>query len=328
MKPPYTYRGVENPRTPKFPDPEAGLDWLQYSVPWPHGLERWPQDAQAEKQLLSAVLPPHDRLELSGEILRPIQGYNAGMSASFGRIFWHSKNAAQHIGVIFSGDDMRAAIGVMLPHSQMLAWALAKAKTIARLDFALDVFDPRAEPRDLLHEWKRGDMATHAQTIMEQTRYVNDRVRGVVAIPTVYVGRRDSDQMLRCYDKAGEMGQSRHWVRIELQTRHDRALAVAKSMQGQGIPAAGRQAIRNFAKAPKLEWFTGALDGPVVGMAPMLKAETNRDRWLRMVALPALRETATKYARDGDWTLYDALERTLGDILKAVEPSGKRNAHK
>jgi hypothetical protein len=246
------------------------------------------------------------------------------MGLSFGRVFWHAANKAQHIGVVFTGDDMRAAISVMLPHIKMVSWALAKAKHIARLDFALDVFDPAAEPRDLLKMWKAGEVATRAQTIMEQTRYVHTKERGIVAIPTVYIGRRDSERMLRVYDKAGELGVPGHWVRVELQTRHDQSMALARAMQGAGVAAAGRQAVRNFARAEKCEWYNLALVGPVVGMAPIRHHSTNTDKWLRMVALPALQRAATQYARDGDWSLYDMIERALSDILRDSAPGNVR----
>jgi hypothetical protein len=319
MTPPSTHRGVTETLPPSFPPAEAGLDWLQYSVPWPRDVREWPREESEVRELIGRALPPCDALELSGEILRPLHGYNAGMGLSFGRVFWHSDNRRQHIGVLFTGDDMRTAISVMLPHQQMLSWVLARARKIARLDFALDVHDPRAEPRDLLHLWKRGYVGTHAHVVQERVTWSATRERGLVSAPTVYFGRGDSERMLRVYDKAAQMGETGHWVRVELQTRHDQSMAMARAMQSAGIPAAGRQAIRSFVSCPKLEWYSMALVGPVVGMAPVGRRETNSDRWLRVVALPALMRATADYAEGGDWSLYDTIDREMRLISKSIE---------
>lgn len=318
MKPPYTNRGVTTPQTEQIPPAVAGLDWLQYSVPWRRDMHAWPTEESEVRQVISDALPPHEALVISGEVLRPLHGYNAGMGLSFGRVFYHTTRREQHIGVIFTGDDMRTAISVMLPHQKMLSWVMSKARKIARLDFAIDVRDPRADPRDIMHLWKRGEVVTSAKTAEERITWTHTKEHGLVNAPTVYIGRRDSERMLRVYDKAKQMGETGHWVRIELQTRDDQSMAMARAMQSAGIPAAGRQAIRNFAHCGELEWYRLALEGPVVGMAPVARRETNSDRWVRNVALPALVRAASDYAQGGDWSLHDTLAREMALISKNI----------
>lgn len=66
---------------------------------------------------------------------------------------------------------------------------------------------------------------------------------------TVSVGSKSSDVLIRIYDKAAEreFGDERHWVRCELQLRHDRCIAAAAEIlkhQHVGRTAAG--ILRNY----------------------------------------------------------------------------------
>lgn len=314
MKPPLTNRGVTDPIDLIHADPIVSIDWLQYSVPWPAGLHSWPDHGFAETEVISAVLPPHKKLFLTGEILHPIRGYNAGQAASFGRVFWHSGNRAQHIGVIFTGDDMRAAVNVLMPNTEMLNWAIAKARKIARLDVAVDIFDHRADPTDILTMWKAGYVGTPARTVTETTSYTNTSDRGVVKTPTIYVGKRDSERMLRVYDKAGQTGGLDTWVRAELQTRDDNAMGMAKAIQGGGLTDAGRQAIRSFCSIPTLHWWRLAMEGPAVELAKIPRRETNTEKWVMNVALPSVQKLAIEQLQDGRSTVYDAISRVFNEL--------------
>lgn len=66
---------------------------------------------------------------------------------------------------------------------------------------------------------------------------------------TVSVGSKSSDVLIRIYDKAAEreFGSERHWVRCEIQLRHDRCIAAAAEIlkhQHVGRTAAG--ILRNY----------------------------------------------------------------------------------
>lgn len=66
---------------------------------------------------------------------------------------------------------------------------------------------------------------------------------------TIEVGSRQSEVLIRIYDKAAERGydHSRHWVRVELQLRKDRAHEAAKKLFQRdrvGVVAAG--ILRNY----------------------------------------------------------------------------------
>jgi hypothetical protein len=192
------------------------------------------------------------------------------------------------------------------------------------VDFALDVFDPKASPLDVLHLWKRGDVATPARTISNVSSYVNDPAHGVTEAATVYVGSREADRYLRVYDKAKERGVSGTWTRLEIVLRDERAWSFVKSCGLNGIERAGQQAIRDFVRIPNLKWWNNALTAEAAYIEPVGRAMTNTDKWIYDVCLPVIKRRAMEQIADGTWTVYDAVERALGEILKETQPGEKK----
>lgn len=319
MTPPLTNRGVTTPNSLTSHYPIVSIDWLQYSVPWPAGLKQWPDHGFTESEVIKSVFPPHDKLFLTGEILHPIRGYNNGQAASFGRVFWHTANRNQHIGVIFSGEDMRAAVNVLMPNMQLVNWAIAKSRKISRLDVAVDIFDPIADPSDILEAWRAGWVGTPAKTVSETTSYHQNPDGTITKSPTIYIGTRASERMLRVYDKAKQMQTADHWVRAELQTRDDNAMGLAKAIQKGGIPDTGRQAIRSFCRIPDLAWWTRAMEGPAVEIGKTERRETNTEKWALTVALPAVQRLAAEQLDDGITTVYDAISRAFIELRTSQE---------
>lgn len=81
-----------------------------------------------------------------------------------------------------------------------------------------------------------------------QIIWSDDQVNDVKGL-TVYIGSKSSDVMVRIYDKAAEreFGSELHWVRVELQLRHDRSVAAAAEIlkrQHIGMTAVG--ILRNY----------------------------------------------------------------------------------
>lgn len=118
--------------------------------------------------------------------------------------------------------------------------------TITRLDLAyddhigtLDLYRIAGDVRDRYYT----SPSKKAQVIWSDDQ-VND-VQGL----TVYIGSKSSAVMVRIYDKAAEreFGPERHWVRCEIQLRHERCTAAAAEIlkhQHVGRTAAG--ILRNY----------------------------------------------------------------------------------
>ena len=319
MTPPSDNMGVTNPELHPTHTTTCSLDWLQYSIPWPAGIATMPQGGPALINVLKSALPPSDAITVTGELLHGGRGYTDGMQSTHARLFWHRLNRMQHIGVLMTGEDLRAVLTIPFPHDALVRWCVAKAKKIARLDFALDVFDPQANPTDVLHMWKRGDVGTPARYVELRSSYTSTREGGVIEAPTVYVGAPDSDRRIRVYDKAKEKGVPGPWTRIEIQMRDARAWSLARSCATYGIERAGLTAIRDFVTIKSLGWWSRATTGTPVYIEPVGRAETNTDKWLREVCLPAIEKRAKEQIALGSWALYDAVERTLADVLRQTD---------
>lgn len=263
------------------------------------------------RTILSHCLPPHDKLELTGEILRPIAGYTTGQSATFARLFWHERNAKQQIGVIFSGDDLRMAILLGLPHEEMIAYIAANGFRVTRLDFAIDVYDPDADPLELLRAWRSGNLTSGARQVANYTSSKFDADAKLHDAGTVYFGSRSSDRQLRVYDKASQMGKSGNWTRIELVVRHERANALLSAMISHGIRYAGQAAIRDYVNYDRAHWWNRATQGIAVPIQPVGRKITATEKWLRDVVLPVLDRTLEERISAGDWMLYDLYDRAI-----------------
>lgn len=65
---------------------------------------------------------------------------------------------------------------------------------------------------------------------------------------SVYIGAKSSDVLIRVYDKAAERGfKDRHWIRVELQLRHDRAAAAMDQiLHHDSIGSVSSGILRNY----------------------------------------------------------------------------------
>jgi len=313
--PPSDNMGVTNPSNRVTTPPQASIDWLQYSVEWPPSLHAFPTGGASLNEVLKACLPPHDAFGLTGEIGYGGKGYTDSMQGTHARLFWHRQNRMQHIGVLMTGEDLRATLTIPYPHEALVRWCVARSKKIARIDFALDVFDPKSNPLDVLTLWKRGHVATPARTVQVFNTYTTSSDGVVIEAPTVYVGAANGDRRMRIYDKAKEQGVSGTWTRLELQLRDDRAWAFAKSCAIYGIERAGQQAIRDYVSIPKLNWWNNALIAELAYIEPSGRKETNTDVWIREVCFPAIERRAKEMIAVGEWTLYDECEKLLARLI-------------
>lgn len=116
---------------------------------------------------------------------------------------------------------------------------------VTRLDLAYDdhmgVIDIFRFAVDIKEESYRSK-ATWADVL-----WSNDQNKDVQGL-TVYVGKKSSDVLIRVYDKAAERGyKDRHWIRIELQLRRDRAAAALDQLcQRESIGSVSAGILKNY----------------------------------------------------------------------------------
>lgn len=150
-------------------------------------------------------------LEMSGQGCRAFESYGTG-----------------DYEVLF--DEVRENLGEM---------------NLTRLDVAfddheglLDIWELERDTRDLLF------VSKFRRTMLEWLWDMETEIGAV----SIYHGRKVSEVMIRIYDKAAERGftDGRHWVRVELQLRQERALAFVDEPGTIGGKFAG--VIRNYVR--------------------------------------------------------------------------------
>ena len=116
---------------------------------------------------------------------------------------------------------------------------------VTRLDLAYDdhmgVIDIHRFAYDIKEENYR------SKSKYSEITWSNDQDKDIEGL-TVYIGRKSSDVLIRVYDKAAERGYTdRHWVRIEMQLRHDRASAALEQLlQRESIGVLASGILRNY----------------------------------------------------------------------------------
>lgn len=116
---------------------------------------------------------------------------------------------------------------------------------VTRLDLAYDdhmgVIDIRRFACDIKERSYRSK-AKYAEVL-----WSDDQEHDIEGL-SVYVGKKSSDVLIRVYDKAAERGyKDRHWIRIELQLRSDRAgAALTQIVDREGIGSVAAGILKNY----------------------------------------------------------------------------------
>lgn len=132
---------------------------------------------------------------------------------------------------------------------------------ITRLDLAyddhvglLDIYQIEKDTRDRYYVSK----STKSKIIWSDDQ--DEDIQGL----NVQIGSDKSDVVVRIYDKAAERGfKDRHWIRCEIQLRHDRALAaVAELFKNRHVGRVASGVLRNY-----------------LTFREFTPSDTNRSRW-------------------------------------------------
>lgn len=199
-----------------------------------------------------------------------------------GAFYWSETSKKGGSFVVFAGDDM-LTVRSLLDKSgeEFLARMRAMARNVTRLDFCTNI--DAGHPDELLREWKAGRVKAYGKKPWKVENFEDQPGY------TLYFGKPTSDKMLRCYDKAAALQlQGGVWTRIELQITGKPAEGIVTDMCSKGVKVVGKQAIRDFVKAPKLRWWQDALDGDEVELLLTPGKQTDFMKWLHQQVGPAI----------------------------------------
>lgn len=295
-----------NPRKSKLPLIACNLDWIRYTARWRGDL--------SEADNLRAALPQFVQFALTGEMTQHGRGYNRAMKLTHGVIHWHTENQSQGISVELGGAVLGAVRVAGVTDRDILIHIGAIQGRVSTMDTALDLYNLKAEPMDIIRARDDGSIDTTARNI--GTYESSTLIAGTWhAGDTVYIGSAKSDRQIRVYHKAIEVGQRfRDWVRMEMRWRDNFARSAHAAMVNQDVASTTRSAIQSMFKI-QAQWYALAIAGDLADIEPTRRKETNTRDWLIAIVLPVLERELKAEAREGGSKLAEAAVEAVKVVL-------------
>lgn len=286
--PPASNRGVKHDSTPPF---STHIDWLAASFPIDDEIEGY-RVTRYFQRITGVENRP------LGEV-GPRKGFDLAMQFEIGRLDVARRNPP-YAGFVLTGKDLaKIANNPQAPtDTEILARLAEYGGKPSRLDVAVNLFEP-APVDDLISAWEKGQIKTRAR----QADLRKDLVTGA---PTLYVGSRNSELMLRVYDKAIESGNlGMLWTRLELEAKDLKAQSIMKTIINKGVQACGYWWRRfDF----QVDWFDNAIKrlGKMSPPEPV-KREVTHDKqwWLEHQILPALARIKQFEPETWEWFMIE-----------------------
>jgi len=277
----------------------SGLDWLRFTVS---------HDLQIEDIL------PYEWAIPSRTDQQPkaYPGYSDALLMEVGRIDWHMMRPEQKKMVTLTGDDLlklrRRDFNIDL---LLLRISKIPSLSVTRIDFAVDVVEPGIRANEVYEAYHRGGVVTGARKIKRVQTHAGPRDDDPAT--TVYIGSRQSMQMLRIYDKGKQQRIATDWVRIEIEVKGEKADRLLEAMLREGVYDAGCEAIRLFAKFDT-DWYANALEGWADVDLSVGRKVTDWERWVRETVIPNFERAVradTAGAREALRTLWERHKETI-----------------
>lgn len=260
----------------------VSIDWLTLTDKWPVG----GQIAQVESTA--------EALNIAAHYMANLEIHEGGLMPMLGQGFYPWIFKFSEPGLIISVPRRMDEQGVKLefsgswsdhnlPHRRILALAKQYNYHVTRIDVAVDLFETGLKPKwifTLLDRYHRGKTS--------QPKWFPGKKGS-----TVYLGSRESDRMLRIYDKGQEQGVDIDWLRVEGEYKGKLAEQVAAAC----LENIGRvvEDMRNKLNLPLFALdilLEMAANGEHAKIKGYVKTRSDRERWLFEQVLPALRTLA------------------------------------
>ena len=258
------------------------LDYLTFRVPV----------AVAERLLGSLHSPWTTKRSVSAsyEETRRCGGVTVSMPAD--------PNAAARVEVSGNGCRELEAAGAVTDWQAYLAWLLREGARFTRCDYARDDQAGRLCLDTIIACCKEHRVVSRFREIDLHPKM--DASTGAEIGNGVTFGVRGSETYIRIYDKALQMGVPGHWIRVELETRKDKAHRLVQAIAKDGAQAMppvllsyldfkvqGTAKKRNCWKSePWWTTFLGTAERSRLGTAPRNVSLENKKRWLMQCVSP------------------------------------------
>lgn len=250
-------------------EPAFSIDWLRVSFPFSTTPEK--------------MVPKVESMIYQGEVT-PLKNYNQGHDYKGCRIDLNTTNPEQGHLLTMTGNHLRQSRPYRVLDIDILRSVLniPNAK-ITRLDLAVDLIDPRANPWEIVNRFKSKEIRTRAR---QYSIVYGANQEGCTGL-TVYLGSRSSQIFLRAYDKGREQGADFPWTRLELELKADTARAVGDAIMQHGLIEVTKNVIRRFVTG--VDWIDAITNGTKGRLVNQVQRKlTDHEKWIVDIALPCV----------------------------------------
>lgn len=274
-------------------DTRVSIDWLSITFTWDaFGV----MAAQPLNDALSKHIVEGLGMPFTGQWqpCSPLQGYGRAIVNKAGvRVNFSRPGSPNGVHVVYSGGTLK-----VYDWEDLLLKAYKLNGQVTRIDLAYDVLGQFIDIVDLYNEVKSGRCITPSK----KYSYIEGN-----SGQTLYIGSRQSERMLRIYDKAAETGSPGHWTRFELEAKGAKARQFAHYIGAEGadaIPAL----ILDFAEFATYKWQGGSpFDMHPVSIPSIKGKETDTAAWLANGVLPSFKRIAPDNTRVAAMFTLDGL---------------------
>jgi hypothetical protein len=249
----------------------VGVDWLTITHTSNNRVDTFIAAVNVANEMLDMMGVFHTEFPKPGKNQRfyaYVFDYDAGLIVSVAENMHMQGAKVTMSGTYLQGKDAAAIIGM----------AIDAGYNITRIDIAIDLHGFPFSVMDVAKERQSSAYIGRKRVVT-----VIDGVAGA----TLYVGSRQSEKMVRVYDKAAEQGVFGAWIRCEVEYKGDTAKNAGMAVVGRnwGMFASD---VRAFVSAPD-----GLINRALSNFSPQqgikaLDKSPSITRWFEMSVIPAL----------------------------------------
>jgi len=295
------------------------LDWFQYSIAWPDGITSWPITPSSERALGQTFIPYLGRPNIeypdveNGDNKSRMHGYTRSLNYGYATVHVHPRRPEQKVSVRMTGAEMATYRDMGGTEAKLVEFAVGSKSSPSRVDIAFDLFGYGIDLKRIYADWKTGKAQCRARTVRPMTSGTMGKGGEVVEATTLYFGSRESEVMVRAYDKGLEQKTDIDWTRFELEVKGDRAGAVVADMHRLGVDAVGRQMLRDYFTKMPYKFWRPLTDGVSAELTSRERKLTDRQLWIKNVVIPLLRD---EIQSEWDGMVETGITDTLENLLR------------
>lgn len=204
----------------------------------------------------------HDLFKIEDE-MHPFANYDRAYRLKCGGIANLSDSDYQGARLDMGGDAFATLRAGGVSDADWLAMSdtFPKKRWTTRIDFCFNIHGgEQGFPENTLTEW---DAQRH-QTKFRKEPEIYDNRRNGGGI-TIYYGSRNSDKLVRVYDKAAEMKLlSEAWTRVEMQLKKPHSAAFVLDARQHPLETVGRSWLMQLIDFPQLDWWNYMICGDTI----------------------------------------------------------------